>query len=445
MSFLFGRPAPAKQQPQDSNGTKVNHHNLPQTTANNAVASSSSSISNQENTNKTKSTSLTSANEIGSYQPFNEFKDLIILPYFSNQIKHLCPLDDERRFITGDVEGNLLVWDAENGSLLKKLDNLHRSAINGLVKLRLSHQFTNKFNYFDRTTTLDETSTNADSTINTASQSNLIIVSSIDKTLSIWDTDSYTLIKSIRYDEHQTISLTSMMLNSRNHHHHHHHHSSSMKVFLNYENRFFICAGTNLHIYEVNLMNMMNLVDEFQRDNHENTIRYLIQIKDDKLAAATNSDIEIYGLVRFEETVNNKDAAVEATLSFVGSAVEQSSSLTGSRSNMDYELNDQSSSSSSTVIKLKELKKFSNAHRETITCLERISDIMFGSASSDGTLLLIHSETLLILFELKPFDELNHNQSMLKMNPTSISSFTCLFNVNNLFDLNLNFIIQSNN
>lgn len=139
--------------------------------------------------------------EIGAHQPLNEFKEIIILPYFSSLVKHVCSLDDEKRFITGDDGGNLWVWDVEvnpslmflfslffiafvvfsnypkkkTGSLLKRLE-LHQTAINGLIKIKMSHQFTNMcFMNNDESIQL----------ASSASESNLIVVSSIDKTLSV--------------------------------------------------------------------------------------------------------------------------------------------------------------------------------------------------------------------------------------------------------------------
>ena len=51
--------------------------------------------------------------EIGPYQPRNQFRDLLLMPYFECLVDHACMLDDEKRFITGDHNGSICVWDSE--------------------------------------------------------------------------------------------------------------------------------------------------------------------------------------------------------------------------------------------------------------------------------------------------------------------------------------------
>ena len=192
-----------------------------------------------------------------------------------------------------------------------------------------------------------------------ASQSNLIVVSSTDKMLSVsldalsktfmtsdnrgpfcltkqlWDTDSYKLIASIRCDQYTGFdspgkdsnnSLTGS--------------SSSFRVFLNYENRYCICAGVDIRLYEVTIVNMMTLVDEFNRDNRDCSVKQMIQIKNDKIAVATNSDIEIYGLVRSSNQ--------QPSMDMLGANNEN-------------------------TIRLRELKRLVNAHKETILSLDVVS------------------------------------------------------------------------
>jgi hypothetical protein len=58
-----------------------------------------------------------------------------------------------------------------------------------------------------------------------------------------------------------------------------------------------------------------------------------------------------------------------------------------------------------------------------------IEDKMFASGSSDGTLILWLSENLTRCIELKPFDELNQNEALKRLNLTSVNCFKCLYDV----------------
>ena len=119
--------------------------------------------------------------------------------------------------------------------------------------------------------------------------------------------------------------------------------SSNYRVFLNYENRYCICAGIDIRLYEVTIVNMMTLVDELVRDNRECSVKQMIQIKNDKIAVATNSDIEIYGLVRSSSNQN-------PSMDMLGATNEN-------------------------TIRLRELKRLVNAHKETILCLDVVSGL----------------------------------------------------------------------
>lgn len=128
----------------------------------------------------------------------------------------------------------------------------------------------------------------------------------------------------------------------------------------------------------------------------------MILIKNDKIVLATNTDIEIYALV----ALNNANSIETFT-----------------------NLEDMSVSEAPINIKIKELKKYSSAHKDSILCLENISDILFASGSSDGNLIVWHSETLMRTMSLKPFEELNLNENLLRLSLNSIITFKCLLEV----------------
>ncbi len=100
-------------------------------------------------------------------------------------------------------------------------------------------------------------------------------------------------------------------------------------------------GGYDLQLYDSNL----TLVADWSRDTKENTIKFMIQIKSDKLVLATNSDIEFYGLIPFA----NK-----------------------SKENQLNTNNDEISS-----LKIKELKKYINAHKDSILSLTKLSGNFF--------------------------------------------------------------------
>ena len=73
----------------------------------------------------------------------------------------------------------------------------------------------------------------------------------------------------------------------------------------------------------------------------------MIQIKNDKFVLATNSDIEIYGLVPI---VTSNDATA----------------TTADADNLNF-------IDETNQLKIKELKKYLNTHRDSILCLEKIT------------------------------------------------------------------------
>jgi len=119
-----------------------------------------------------------------------------------------------------------------------------------------------------------------------------------------------------------------------------------------------LAAGADLKVFNSNL----DLLDEFKRYNKENLVKHVILINNERIVVATNLDVEIYS----------------------------------------YE--------NATECKLKELKRFQSTHKDSILVLEKISDILFATGSSDGHIILWQSQNLIRGIELKPFSELNmHN------------------------------------
>jgi hypothetical protein len=167
-----------------------------------------------------------------------------------------------------------------------------------------------------------------------------------------------------------------------------------MKLFLNLNGtfgnnqNFFIAGGLDLKLYNTNL----SLVDEWTRKTKENSIKLMCSIKRDRFVLATNYDLEIYALALRV----NRSAAVEE-----GPVVT------------NY------------IMKL--LKTYPDAHdnrcRDSILCLDSISEGLFASGSSDGHLILWNSDSLVKTMSLRPFDELNRNETALRLGSTSIISF----------------------
>lgn len=161
---------------------------------------------------------------------------------------------------------------------------------------------------------------------------------------------------------------------------------------------YFILAGLDLKLFDLDL----NLIDEHSRKTKDNSIKFTTMIKNDKFAVATNSDIEIYALVCFG---------------------------TGNANYSSVENDDGLVNKSRSYIRIKELKKFVNSHEDSILCLSKLTETMFASGSSNGHLILWQSDTLMRLFELRPFDEINHGDESRRLALTSITSFRCLLEV----------------
>lgn len=140
----------------------------------------------------------------------------------------------------------------------------------------------------------------------------------------------------------------------------------------------------------------------------------MILIKNDKIVLATNTDIEIYALV----SLNSSSSSNRLADSF------DTSELDG------IPPDEISVPSTFTNVKIKELKKYFNVHKDSILCLGQVSDNLFASGSSDGLLIIWQSETLVRTMELRPFDELNLNLSFTRQNLNSITCFLKLFEVN---------------
>ena len=98
-------------------------------------------------------------------------------------------------------------------------------------------------------------------------------------------------------------------------------------------------GGFDLKLYDTSL----KLIDEFSRNTKENSIKFMIQIKSDMIVLATNSDIEIYGLIPF---ISNKTNSKE---------------------------NDNDNKEEVSCLTIKELKKYLNVHRDSILTLIKLS------------------------------------------------------------------------
>lgn len=105
----------------------------------------------------------------------------------------------------------------------------------------------------------------------------------------------------------------------------------------------------------------------------------MIIIKNDRIVLATNSDIEMYEIV---------------------------SGQTQSQQHL-YESNSNNKNPSSNIYsKIKELKKYTNIHNDSILYLANLSENTFGSSSSDGKLIIWQSETLVKYLDIRPFNEI---------------------------------------
>jgi hypothetical protein len=51
--------------------------------------------------------------DIGSYQPNNPFKDLLILTPFNSVARHFLISNDEQQLIIGDDSGKISVWSLQ--------------------------------------------------------------------------------------------------------------------------------------------------------------------------------------------------------------------------------------------------------------------------------------------------------------------------------------------
>lgn len=154
---------------------------------------------------------------------------------------------------------------------------------------------------------------------------------------------------------------------------------------------YFFVAGLDIKLFASDL----TLVDEYVRKTKDNSIRFMILIKNDKLVLATNGDIEIYALV----FLNNNSISADST------------------------------TPAKCAIKIKEIKKYPNTHEDSILCLNSIGESMFASGSSNGLFILWQTDNLNKLRELRPFEELvdqiNHN----RLSINSISCFQFLYEV----------------
>jgi len=218
----------------------------------------------------------------------------------------------------------LTVWDCDHGILLAQL-KFHKSSITGIKSLNCE-----------------------------SGKNNLIVVSSIDKILTVWNTDTYELEKTTKFS------------------------SNAFKLFLNLKlkglNDLILVAGMDLKIYDHNL----DLLDEYFRKTNENSLKYIIDMENDQFVVATNYDIESYSIV---------------TEKIVADSYENQKSTLISDEKLEKK------------IKLRAENREKNVHRESILSLSKVSDAMFVSSSSDGLFILWNCEDLKKLIVLKPVIE----------------------------------------
>ena len=118
-------------------------------------------------------------------------------------------------------------------------------------------------------------------------------------------------------------------------------------MILPVNSEYFITAGIDLKLYGSNLKPIF----EFNRTNRENSIKLMIKIRNERIVVASNFDIEIYGLA--------------------GNSIQQRSPSTTPTANKTFEA--LSSQISENGIRIRELKRYLNAHKDTILTLEIIS------------------------------------------------------------------------
>jgi WD40 repeat protein len=124
----------------------------------------------------------------------------------------------------------------------------------------------------------------------------------------------------------------------------------------------------------------LTVLSHFVRNTKENTIKFIIPFKNNQLIIATNNDIEI------------------------------------------YKINDKQS--------LELVRCFVDIHRDTILCIDKISDHLFASSSSDGCLIIWDSRQTDKSYEILPFKELKQDKSSTSHRYVlnSIFCFRSLFN-----------------
>ena len=187
----------------------------------------------------------------------------------------------------------------------------------------------------------------------------------------IWNSETFTCIKSTKFS------------------------SNVNKIFLNLTNSNtnqsnLVVAGIDIKLYNEDL----TLLDEFTRKSRDNSVKFMIIIKNDRIVLATNSDIEMYEIV---------------------------SGQTQSQQHL-YESNSNNKNPSSNIYsKIKELKKYTNIHNDSILYLANLSENTFGSSSSDGKLIIWQSETLVKYLDIRPFNEIIGINCFKTINEVNIS------------------------
>jgi hypothetical protein len=143
----------------------------------------------------------------------------------------------------------------------------------------------------------------------------------------IWDIDEFNLLKSIEFGP----NINRIHLKSSQY-------------------RCIITAGLNLRLYNFD----SEILDEFSRKNREDSVKFMIYMKNDKIVLATNLDIEFYALVN-SSIVKDSEIIDEQNLGIC--SAENMFTTDQSYNHLSF----------------RELKIYANAHLDTILCLESIN------------------------------------------------------------------------
>lgn len=135
----------------------------------------------------------------------------------------------------------------------------------------------------------------------------------------VWNIDTYELVKTTKFISNAAKLFLNLNFNSKN---------------------LLLVAGLDLKLYDHNL----DLIDEYFRKTNENSIKNIVGIENDRFVVASNYDLESYLILISKSSLSNENRLLDE----------------------EYE----------EKIKLKEVQKYKNAHKDSILCLTKISGII---------------------------------------------------------------------